>query len=196
MIGFRAFLLSTTVALLAAIVPSTAHADRVSTTGKGAAGGALLGGEAVLMVEAAFQVEPTWAYIVGGSAGAIGGGVGGYFLEDSMSPKVSMYLLTAGMALGIPAWIITLNATRYEPPDNLVKDDGTSAKAKTRRLVASAPRLQRPALPPALLGFDADSLNLGVPSVAIMPVFSDREVSDFGVRQRTELRLSLVNAVF
>jgi hypothetical protein len=90
---------------------------------KGAVGGALLGAEVVMLVEAALDVEPAWAYIVGGVAGAAAGGVGGYFWENSSdSPKLGMYLLTAGMALAIPTTVAVLSATAYEPPADYVED--------------------------------------------------------------------------
>src|SRR6188768_1734364 len=64
----------------ASLTPLAAHAAsgeaEVSPTGKGIAGGALLGGELVLVTEAAFKVQPAWAYIVGGVAGGVAGGVG------------------------------------------------------------------------------------------------------------------------
>ena len=74
------------------LLAGTAQADEVSPTGKGIAGGALLGAEAVMLVEAAFKVKKKWAYAVGGGVGAIGGGVGGYFVEqngDAKLPHVS-----------------------------------------------------------------------------------------------------------
>src|ERR1051326_3827956 len=53
-----------------------------SPAGKGIIGGALLGAESVMLVEAAAEVKPAWAYAVGGGLGAIGGGIGGYFTQQ------------------------------------------------------------------------------------------------------------------
>src|ERR1043165_403742 len=53
-----------------------------SPTGKGVVGGALLGAEAVMLVEAAADVKQGWAYGLGGGLGAVAGGVGGFFAED------------------------------------------------------------------------------------------------------------------
>jgi hypothetical protein len=95
---------------------------------KGAVGGGLLGAEVVMLVEAALDVEPAWAYIVGGLAGGAAGGVGGYFLESSSNDaKLGMYLLTAGMALAIPTTVAVLSATAYEPPADYVEDRPPSA---------------------------------------------------------------------
>lgn len=93
-----------------------------SGTAKGTIGGALLGAELVLAVEAAIDVQPTWAYIAGGTAGAVGGGVGGYFIEQSASPRVSMLMLAGGLTLAIPTTVAVLSATAYEPPADYLQD--------------------------------------------------------------------------
>lgn len=110
---------------VAAVVAAPALAvgeDEASGTAKGTIGGALLGAELVLVVEAALDVPPTWPYIVGGAAGAIGGGVGGYFIEQSASPRVSMLMLAGGLTLAIPTTVAVLSATAYEPPADYLQD--------------------------------------------------------------------------
>src|SRR5688500_758071 len=105
-------------------LPRSAHADEeASPTGKGIAGGILLGAELVLLVEAAADVEPAWAYVVGGLAGAAGGGVGGYFIEQEGEPKLPLLMLAGGMALAIPTTVAVLSATAYEPPLEYVEDE-------------------------------------------------------------------------
>ena len=90
-------------------------ATPTSPTGKGTVGGALLGAEAVMLVEAAADVKQGWAYALGGGLGAVAGGVGGFFAEDSGDAKLSLYLLVGGMALVIPTTVAVLSATAYEP---------------------------------------------------------------------------------
>lgn len=117
--------LGTVTLVILALAPLRAHADattEVSTTGKGVVGGALLGAEVVLAAEAAFKVQPTWAYVVGGVGGAAAGGVGGYFIEQNASPKLTMLLLAGGMALAIPTTVAVLSATAYEPPSSYTQD--------------------------------------------------------------------------
>ena len=104
------------------LAPLAAHAEEVSTTGKGVVGGTLLGAELVLASEAAFKVQSTWAYVAGGLGGAAAGGVGGYFIERSASPKTTMLILAGGMALAIPTTVAVLSATAYEPPANYTQD--------------------------------------------------------------------------
>ena len=100
-----------------------AHADEVSGTGKGIVGGALLGGEVVMITEALFHIENGWAYAIGGGLGAIGGGVGGYFIEQaSTNGRAPVYMLAGGLALIIPTLVLTLNATRYHPTENASED--------------------------------------------------------------------------
>jgi hypothetical protein len=103
----------------------TAHADEVSPKGKGIVGGALLGAEVVTIPMAIFGVRSGWAYAIGGGLGAIGGGVGGYFVESASfasDGRVPVYMLAGGMALVIPALVLTLNATRYHPSEDATED--------------------------------------------------------------------------
>ncbi|HEY0465270.1 MAG TPA: hypothetical protein VGC79_13735, partial [Polyangiaceae bacterium] len=115
------FLGTLTLATLT-LAPLAAHAEDVSTTGKGIVGGGLLGAEVVLATEAAFKVQPAWAYLVGGIGGAAAGSVGGYFIEQEASSKATMLMLAGGMALVIPTTVLVLSATAYEPPANYTQD--------------------------------------------------------------------------
>jgi multidrug transporter EmrE-like cation transporter len=105
---------------------NVARADEVSPDGKGIVGGAFLGAEIVTIPMALFQVKPGWAYAVGGGLGAIGGGVGGYFIERasfSSDGRVPMYMLAGGLGLIIPAVVLILNATRYQPSEGATEDN-------------------------------------------------------------------------
>jgi hypothetical protein len=128
------FLGTLTLATLS-LASLTAHAEDVKTTGKGIVGGSLLGAEVVLATEAAFKVQPAWAYIVGGVGGAAAGGVGGYFIEQDANPKTTMLMLAGGMALVIPTTVFVLSATAYEPPASYTQD-----RAPTDEPVAEPPR--------------------------------------------------------
>jgi hypothetical protein len=103
--------------------PSQAHAEEVSPTGKGIVGGAFLGGEIVVFTEAIFGVRSGTAYLLGGAGGAIAGGVGGYFIEQAVSDgRVPAYMLAGGLALLIPALVVTLDQTRYLPTEGARED--------------------------------------------------------------------------
>jgi hypothetical protein len=122
---FQTSFLGTLTLATLTLAPLAAHATgvaEVSTTGKGAVGGALLGAEVVLVTEAAFKTQPAWAYVVGGVGGGIGGGIGGYFIERNASPRTTMFMLAGGMALAIPTTVAVLSATAYEPPASYTQD--------------------------------------------------------------------------
>jgi hypothetical protein len=122
---FQTSFLSTLTLATLTLAPLAAHAtgvSEVSTTGKGVIGGALLGAEVVLVTEAAFKTQPTWAYIVGGVGGGIAGGVGGFFIEKDANPRTTMFMLAGGMALAIPTTVAVLSATAYEPPASYTQD--------------------------------------------------------------------------
>jgi hypothetical protein len=120
--GARA--LAATLAACAVLGASpAARADEVEPTGKGIAGCALLGGELVVFGEAIFGVRSTAAYLIGAGAGAVAGGVGGYFLEQSVDDgRIPAYTLAGGLALLIPAVVVTLNQTRYMPTEGARED--------------------------------------------------------------------------
>jgi hypothetical protein len=76
-----------------------------------------------MTIEAAFKVKSPWAYVGGGVAGAAAGGVGGYFIEQSVdSARVPMLMLAAGLTLAIPTTVAVLSASAYEPPATYVVD--------------------------------------------------------------------------
>jgi len=202
---------------------ASAEEPGISATGKGITGGALLGGELVMAVEAAIGVQDTWAYVGGGLGGAVAGGVGGYFIEQGDSPKPSFYLLAGGMALLIPTTVAVLQATSYKAPDHYIEDapgadtgpasepaqpaaqpDGTSvtatppgAAAPVKRDVRSARvETHRPLIPMSLVDLQDGSVRMGVPAVEIRPTYSPVEMKEFGVDQSTELRLPVFRATF
>jgi hypothetical protein len=195
-------------------IPRSARADEeASPTGKGIAGGILLGAELVLLVEAAADVEPTWAYVVGGLAGAAGGGVGGYFIEQEGEPKLPLLMLAGGMALAIPTTVAVLSATAYEPPLEYVEDQppsdepvadpprpvGASPTSRTtaRRKVTPRPRsvARAPALP-SLIGVEPARITLSIPAVEFRDVYTRAEVASFGLTQATEVRIPVLNVLF
>jgi hypothetical protein len=103
--------------------PRTAHAEEVAPDGKGIVGGALLGGELVVFVEAIAGVRSGTAYLLGAGGGAIAGGVGGYFIEQAVDDgRVPAYLLAGGLALIIPALVVVLDQTRYLPTEGARED--------------------------------------------------------------------------
>jgi len=103
--------------------PRAAQAEEVAPTGKGIVGTALLGAEIVVFTEAIIGVRSGTAYALGAAGGAVAGGVGGYFIEQAVSDgRIPAYLLAGGLALIIPALVITLDQTRYLPTEGARED--------------------------------------------------------------------------
>jgi hypothetical protein len=147
------------------LAPLAAHAEDVSTTGKGIVGGTLLGAEIVLATEAAFKVKPAWAYVVGGLGGGAAGGIGGYFIEQEANPKTTMLMLAGGMALVIPTTVAVLSATAYEPPASYTQD-----RAPTDEPVAEPPQPSgAPTPPPAPASTSPSGNEVTAPAPAVPP---------------------------
>jgi hypothetical protein len=103
--------------------PRAAHAEDVKPDGKGIVGGAFLGAEVVVFAEALFGVRSGTAYVIGAGGGAIAGAAGGYAIEKAVTDgHIPAYMLAGGLALIIPALVITLDQTRYLPAENARED--------------------------------------------------------------------------
>ncbi len=104
-------------------VPRTAHAEEVKPDGKGIAGGALIGAELVVFIEALAGAKTGTAYLLGAAGGAVAGGAGGFGIEKASSDgRAAVYLLAGGLALVIPALVVALDATRFRPNDGARED--------------------------------------------------------------------------
>ena len=127
------------IAACVALAPKVARADGPATpTGKGIAGGILLGAEVVMIPIAIGGIEDAWPYPVFGALGAAGGGVGGYFVEQTGSAEASVYMLAGGMALVIPTVVAVLNVTLYGTEDN--EEDTGSDETTTTPIEGGAPK--------------------------------------------------------
>jgi hypothetical protein len=200
----------------------SARADEVSPTGKGIAGGALLGAEAVTIVESLVGVRSGWAYVLGGLVGAGGGGVGGYFVEQGSSDgKAPMYMLAGGLALVIPAVVLTLDATRYRPEEGLTEDKaptgpaaepgtpggsiggpgatpaGPSAPAAPPPASAPPPAAAPAPPPQSLIDLHKGDFRVGVPFPTVVPSFTATEQKTYGLtRNDAELKFPVLHVAF
>ncbi|MGO9838833.1 MAG: hypothetical protein ACLP1X_32030 [Polyangiaceae bacterium] len=189
-----------------------ARADNVASTPKGTVGGALLGAEVVTITESLFGARPGWAYAVGAIVGAGGGGAAGYVVDQgSTDGKVPMYLLAGGLALIIPAIVLTLNATRYMPEEGATEDSvptgppaepgvpsGTLGGPTSPPSAAPPPPVTSPAPAPpqSLLDVGGGAIRLGVPVPDVRPVFSMTEQRQYGMHAETEVRMPVLHLVF
>lgn len=141
-----------------AYAPS-AHAEEVSPTAKGVIGGALLGSELVVITEAIIGVRSPLAYGLGAGLGAVAGGFAGFGVEKSVSDgRVPVVMLAGGVALIVPALVVTLNATSYsgnpdakedKAPTNLPPADPGQSGGSPVQGVAPAAAPVAPAAPAA-----------------------------------------------
>jgi len=201
------------LAAAAVLVPAgEARADDVASTPKGTVGGALLGAEVVTITESIFGARPAWAYIVGALVGAGGGGAAGYAVDQSSTDgKASMYMLAGGLALVIPAIVLTLNATRYLPEEGATEDNvptgpaaepgvpGGSVGGSVAPPAAPPPAPLAPPPPPppqSLLDVGDGAVRLGVPVPDVRPVFSLSEQRQYGLHAGAELRMPVVRLAF
>lgn len=213
---------ATCVAAALLLAPEVASAQTtpsaVSVDGKGIVGGALLGAEVVDLTIGIIGINRAWPYIVFGAVGAVGGGVGGYFIEQETreTPEAALYMLAGGMALVIPTVIVSLNATMYKPPEGtstttIEPADNQPAPGPGQaqppqptqlpppaqtRLRLRKPLEQRSHLAFSLVDIHQGDLALSVPAVQIRPLYSTREMWTYGVTQGTEVRVPIFQASF
>lgn len=108
---------------------------------KGTLGLGLIGAELGMVIPAVAGVDATWAFIVFPIIGAAGGAAAGYFvLEKGDHTELSVASLTAGMALLIPALVITVSETKYDPEEdeaNLGRGSRAAVDARDPRYAGS-----------------------------------------------------------
>lgn len=176
------------------LLPQVARAEP-SVAGKGITGGALLGAEVVVITEGVVGLETPWLYWLGAGVGAIGGGIGGYYIETGGAPRSSYYLLAGGMALSIPAMIVYLDATNDARHAPTAPEGGPDYDQEPLDELDEASR------PPMLAGVPAPihlerGLRVHPPSVAFEPEFDAFEVAELGAPQSTRVWFPIVSGAF
>jgi len=213
------------MAALTAHCPS-ARADDIQGTPKGTIGGAFLGAEVVAMPMAIAGVRAGWAYAVFPPLGAVGGAIGGFFMDkayDDASAKTpsnaygSAFMLAGGMALIIPTIILMLNATRYHPSAEATEDHaptntgpeanpgkpGGNAVTPSGDTAAPPPAsssggasTQPPYVPLSLVDVHEGSLRMGIPVPEVHNAYTPQQIKELGVAQTTELRVPVFKLAF
>jgi hypothetical protein len=185
------------------------EADPVTPTGKGIAGGILLGAEVVMIPLGIAGVDAWWPYLVFGLVGAGGGAIGGCAVEGSegacssfmtteIPAEAAVGMLAGGMALVIPTLVVVLNATAYDPEKEL--DEGDEKKRTPGEEEEIEVEGKRRTLPLAVVGVDATGkrtrVRPGIPAVEVRPMYTPEEVAVWGVEQETEVVVPLVRGRF
>jgi len=191
-----------------------ARADNVSATGQaatGVGGGALLGAEIPVIVEGIAGVHSGWVYLISAVVGAGGGGVAGYEIENGASDgRPSTYMFAGGLALIIPAAVLMLNATRYQPEEGATEDRTPGPAAEPGAPGGSSitgtpsgapapppPPAAAPTPPQSLLDLHSGAFRLGVPVLDVKPAFTVAEAKAYGLRDNpAELHLPVLHIAF
>ena len=184
-----------------AAVPRTAEAqldpatlDTVQATPKGTIGLGLVGAELGLIIPSVSGLNEAWALSVFPVVGAAGGALAGYFALDKPGRnKGSVAALVVGLAGVLPAILVTVKGVRQERQDRWEPTPQIDLRTeKEQRAFETAEA------GPGLLRRSRSGLRVAAPGVT----FSRRAPQDAetvrmgGLRERTEMRLSLASGVF
>ena len=184
-----------------AAVPRTAEAqldpatlDTVQATPKGTIGLGLVGAELGLIIPSVSGLNEAWALSVFPVVGAAGGALAGYFALDKPGRnKGSVAALVVGLAGVLPAILVTVKGVRQERQDRWEPTPQIDLRTeKEQRAFETAEA------GPGLLRRSRSGLRVAAPGVT----FSRRAPEDAetvrmgGLRERTEMRLSLASGVF
>lgn len=198
-----------------------ARADEIKGTPKAMVGGGFLGAEVVAIPMAIAGVRAGWAYAVFPPLGAVGGVIGGYFMDhayDTSGPAGgptspaygSVFMLAGGMALIIPTIVLMLNATRYHPSAEATEDRapknvgpeanpgaaGGSSVAPAKDSGGGAGGNQPPYIPLSLVDVHEGSLRVGIPVPEVHEAYTPQQVKELGVVQTTEVRVPVFKLAF
>ncbi|RLB45429.1 MAG: hypothetical protein DRJ42_29960 [Deltaproteobacteria bacterium] len=207
--GFAAVMIIGSSSFTATAVAQTAMPTQVESVPKGAIGLGLVGAELGLVLPAAFGLAETWSMIVFPIVGGTAGAIGGYFaFDESNVAEGGVAMLAIGMALVVPAMVLTLVFTSYDGDDDVAPEDegegnydeefGGDADASARRDSAQEVEdaQERIAAGAGLLHVGSRSLSLGVPGVSVRPSLSAEEMQRYGGEQTAEVHLPVVSGSF
>lgn len=172
--------------------------NEIDSSVKGMVGLGLIGAELGFVLPAVAGLHETWAFIVFPIVGAAGGAVGGYFIFDSGggSPELSVAMLTAGMALIIPATVITLSATSYDPEDEPTVETTARASKGSRRLRARSVSEMARRAGNGLVRWSEEGLFLAAPAVVPVVHPGPEEARQPGAMRAAGLRVSMLSGRF
>jgi len=198
------------VLLALVLAAPQAHAQKeVASMGKGIVGLGLLSGELVLSVEALAGVKNPWALAIPTIVAVGGGATGGYFIDKLDKPEASVALLACGLALFLPSIVIAVAKTKYVSEKDLAEDvsvtmadeeeagageEGTETEAEA----APPPEPEAKASGPvhAMVDVSRSRVQLGVPPLEVLGLYSDEELQFLARNQGVEYRLSLLHVAF
>jgi hypothetical protein len=175
--------------------PRTAEAQNdLSATPKGTIGLGLVGAELGLIIPSASGLNEVWALTVFPVVGATGGALAGYFALDKPGrEKGSVAALVVGLAGVIPAVLVTVKGVREERQNRWEPTPQIQLRTEKEQRAFEIAEAG-----PGLLRRSRSGLRVAAPGLS----FSRRAQEDAetarlgGLRDRTEMRLSLASGVF
>ena len=173
---------------------ASAVSDNLRATPKGTIGLGLVGAELGLIIPSVSGLNKAWALSVFPIVGAAGGALAGYFALDKPGrEKGSIAVLVVGLAGVMPAILVTVKGVRQERQDRWEPTPQIQLRSeKEQRAFETAEA------GPGLLRRSRSGLRVAAPAFS----FSRRAEQDAetarlgGLRDRTEMRLSLASGVF
>ncbi len=167
---------------------------QVEATPKGTIGLGLVGAELGLIIPSVSGLNEVWSLTVFPIVGAAGGAVAGYFALDKPGrEKGSVAALVIGLAGVLPAILVTVKGVRQERQNRWEPTPQIEIRSEKEQrafeLVEAGP---------GLLRRSRSGLRVSMPGISV----SRRAPSDVesarlgGLRERTEMRLSLASGVF
>ena len=175
--------------------PRTAEAQNdLSATPKGTIGLGLVGAELGLIIPSVSGLNEIWALTVFPVVGAAGGALAGYFALDKPGrEKGSVAALVVGLAGVIPAVLVTVKGVREERQNRWEPTPQIQLRTEKEQRAFEIAEAG-----PGLLRRSRSGLRVAAPGLS----FSRRAQRDAetarlgGLRDRTEMRLSLASGVF
>lgn len=167
--------------------PVEQTADPLEADFKGSVGLGLIGAELGFVLPALAGARDAWAFIVFPILGAGGGAAAGYFLleRNGGEPELAVAALTAGMALVIPAMVVTLAATSYEQEEEAPR---VAAPGRAARLAAAAG--------PGLVRWSERGVLLAPPAIGAGESISAKEALRTGVERHRTVQVAVLSGVF
>lgn len=167
--------------------------NSVESTPKGTIGLGLVGAELGLIIPSVSGLNEVWALTVFPVVGATGGALAGYFALDKPGrEKGSIAALAVGLAGVLPAVLVTVKGVRQERQDRWEPTPQIEIRSEREQrafeLAESGPGLIRKS---------RSGLRVGMPGFSVSRAQNDAETAKLGgLRERTEMRLSLASGVF
>jgi hypothetical protein len=181
------------------VFPNATHAqdasfEQIRATPKGTIGLGLVGAELGLIIPSAAGLNEVWALTVFPVVGATGGALAGYFALDKPGrEKGSVAALVVGLAGVLPAILVTVKGVRQERQDRWEPTPQIELRSEKEQRAFEAAEAG-----PGLFRKTRSGFRAAMPGVSVSRrAPSDAETARIGgLRDRTEMRLSLASGVF